>query len=414
MPAPRVLPRLAEASLSAALEDTPVVLLQGPRQCGKTTLASAIGRRLGYEYLSLDEDAVRDAALADPAGFVADLPERVILDEIQRAPELFLPIKVSVDRHRIPGRFLLTGSTNILLLPRLADSLAGRMGTVRLHPFAQCELEGKQITFLNALLAAKFRIRRGQRLGEALAPRIVAGGYPAAIARHTEGRRRQWYDDYIDSLIQRDVRDMTRITSFRALPKLLRLAAAQSARLLNVSELAGPFELSRPTIRDYVSLLERLFLLQELPPWHTNALSRLIKTPKLHVTDTGLACSLLGLSAEALWSDRSAFGQMLESFVHGEVRRQASAHQGPIEFSHFRDKDGAEVDLVLEYQRGNVAGIEVKASSSVKASDFRGLRQLQAASGKRFICGVVLYDGETTVGFGNSLYAVPISELWSA
>jgi hypothetical protein len=249
------LPRLAEPAVGEALADTPVVLVHGPRQCGKTTLTTRVGDRLGFEYFTLDEDAVRTAARSDPAGFVAELPERVVIDEIQRAPELFLAIKVAVDRRRTPGRFLLTGSTNILLLPTLADSLAGRMGTVRLHPLAQCEIERKPPTLLGRLVRGTFPVRRGRRLGEELATRIAGGGFPAPLARKTSARRAQWYADYIDSLVQRDVRDLARIGSLHALPKLLRLSASQTARLLNVLELAGAFQISRPTIRDYVPLL---------------------------------------------------------------------------------------------------------------------------------------------------------------
>ena len=390
------------------------MLVHGPRQCGKTTLAMKVGQRLGFEYLSLDEDAVRSAARLDPTGFVAQLPERVVIDEVQRVPELFLPLKVEVDRRRTAGRFLLTGSTNILLLPALADSLAGRMGTLRLHPLAQCEIERKPAAFIKKLIGGQFKMRRGRRMAEQLAIRIAAGGFPAALARKTPSRRKQWYSDYIDSLVQRDVRDLARIASLHALPKLLRLAASQSARLLNISELSSAFQLSRPTIRDYVTLLERIFILDELPPWHSNRLKRLVKTPKLHLTDTGLACALLRLTPHDLWEDRDAFGQMLESFVYGELRRQSCGIEDPIEFSHFRDKDGAEVDIVLEHSGTRISGVEIKASSTVRPSDFRGLRQLRQASGKRFHCGVVLYDGEVTVGFGDGLFAVPLCELWAS
>lgn len=407
------LPRLAEPSLVEALSDTPVVIVHGPRQCGKTTLAMRVGKRLGFEYLNLDNDAARRAAQDDPAGFVARLPARAIIDEIQRVPELFLPLKVEVDRQRTPGRFLLTGSANVLLLPKMADSLAGRMGSIRLHPLAQCEIERRDAKLLGSILRGDFKMRSSRRVGNQLAARIVGGGFPAALARKTAARRRQWYADYIESLVQRDVRDLSRIGSLHALPKLLKLAASQTARLINVSDLAAPFQCSRPTIRDYVTLLERIFVLEELIPWHSNRLKRLVKTPKLHVTDSGLACALLGLSADDLWEDRELLGQMLETFVYGELRRQASGFDEGIEFSHYRDKDGAEVDIVIEHSGSRVSGVEVKASSSVHPTDFRGLRRLREASGKRFACGVVLYDGELTVGFGDGMFAVPLSEIWS-
>jgi len=405
-------PRLVEARLAEALADTPVVLIHGPRQCGKTTLARMAGEAKGYTYFSFDDDVARAAAHADPAGFVADLPQRAILDEVQRVPDLFIGLKVAVDRRRTPGRFMLTGSANLLLVPKLADSLSGRMEILRLHPLAQCELARRQPQFLDTLFAAAFKTRAYQRLGAELAERIAAGGYPAALARATPRRRAAWYRDYVDTQVQRDVRDLARIGALAALPRLVSLVAGQTARLLNVTDLAAPFQLSRPTIRDYVTLLERIFLVEELPPWHTNRLSRLIKTPKVHVGDTGVACALLGLDAGALARDRAALGQLLETFVFQEIKRQASWHERPIAFYHFRDKDGAEVDVVLERGAQEVAGVEVKAAGTVTAGDFRGLRKLKEAAGKRFVGGVVLYDGEASAPFGDGLYAVPIRALW--
>ena len=405
-------PRFVQPRLEEALADTPVVLIHGPRQCGKTTLARQVGTAEGYLYISFDDDVALAAAQEDPVGFVADLPERTVLDEVQRAPWLFTALKTAVDRLRTPGRFILTGSANVLLVPNLADSLAGRMEILRLHPLAQCELAGSPPRFLDALFTRDFPTRTSQRLGLELAERIVAGGYPPALARPTERRRAAWYRDYIETLVQRDVRDLARISSLDVLPRLLTLAAGQTARLLNVSDLAAPFQLSRPTIRDYVTLLERVFLLESVPPWHSNRLSRLIKTPKLHLGDTGLAAALLGLDTEALARDRGLLGQLLETFVYQELRRQASWGDVPIDFYHFRDKDGAEVDIVLEQGARKLAGVEVKVAATVSSADFRGLRQLKDATGERFAAGVVLYDGEITASFGDGLYAVPIRALW--
>ena len=402
-----ILPRLTEA-----LEDTPVVLIHGPRQCGKTTLARAVGDAAGYAYISFDSDVLRASAQTDPVGFVADLPDKTVLDEVQRVPELFTALKAAVDRDRRPGRFILTGSANVLLVPRLADSLAGRMEILRLHPLAQAELAEKESGFLGVLFGEGFKANQQARLGKELAERIAAGGYPSALARSSPRRRATWYRDYIETLVQRDVRDLARISSLDVLPRLLSLAAGQTARLLNVADLASPFQLSRPTIRDYVTLLARVFLLEELPPWHSNRLSRLIKTPKLHLGDTGLACALLGVDAAALWADRNLLGQLLETFVFQELRRQASWQESPIAFYHFRDKDGVEVDIVLEGSGQRVAGVEVKASATVTAGDFRGLRKLKESAGQRFAAGVVLYDGEVTAPFGDRLFAVPIRSLW--
>ncbi len=402
-------PRLREA-----LADTPAVLVHGPRQSGKTTLARAVGDRRGYGYFSFDVDGLRHSAQQDPSGFVAGLPERVILDEVQRVPELFTTLKDVIDRQRKPGRFILTGSANVLLVPTLADSLAGRMGILRLHPLAQSELARRSPEFLDHLFNGGFRTRTISPLGPDLAVRVAAGGYPAALALRTPARRSAWYRDYVETQVQRDVRDLSRIRSLDALPRLLAMAASHTARLINVADLAGPFQLTRQTIHDYVTVLERVFLLERLPPWHSNRLSRLVKTPKLHIGDTGVACALLDLDAKALHSNREMLGPLLETFVLQELRRQASWRTAPITFYHFRDRDGIEVDIVLEQGIGKVAGVEVKSSASVSASDFTGLRKLKDVAGKKFAGGVVLYDGEVSASFGDRLHAVPIRALWDS
>lgn len=286
------------------------------------------------------------------------------------------------------------------------------MEVLRLHPLAQAELAGTEPEFLSALFDKGFKAAStGLRFGKTLATHVAAGGFPAALARSTARRRATWYRDYAETLVQRDVRDLARIGALDALPRLLTLAAGQTARLINVAELAAPFQLSRPTIRDYMTLLARVFLLEELPPWHSNRLSRLIKTPKLHLCDTGLACALLGLDAPTLWDDRALYGQLLETFIYQELRRQASWQEEAISFHHYRDKDGSEVDIVLE-SGGRIAGIEIKAAATVTAADFKGLQKLKSATGKRFIRGVLLYDGEAVASFGDGLLAVPISVLW--
>ena len=439
--------RQIEPRLAEALEDSPVVLIHGPRQCGKTTLAqyayapsylewerSALphgdrsssrggpARDGDYAYISFDDDVARSGARADPAGFVADLPERVILDEVQLVPELFPAIKVAVDRRRANGRFILTGSTNVLLLPTLSESLAGRLQTVRLHPLAQYELEHNQAGagrasgsgFLGALFGDGFATRPTQRLGQRLAERIIAGGFPPALVRPTERRRANWYRAYVDTLVQRDLRDTSQIRSLDIMPGLLSAAGAQTARLYNLAALAAPFQVSRPTIGEYILLLERFFLLERLLPWHSNRLKRLVKTPKLHMGDTGLAAALLGVGVDALAADRTLLGRLLETFVFQELRKQASWHERPTTFFHFRDKDGVEVDFVIEGDSGAVAGVEVKAAATVAKQDFRGLRKLAQAAGERFCRGVVLYDGEISASFGDRLHAVPIRRLWEA
>ena len=400
--------RYAEGPLVEALSDSPAVLLHGPRQCGKTTLARLVGDSMGYGYISFDDDVARNAANADPAGFVAGLPEHAILDEVQRVPSLFTALKQEIDRRRAPGRFLLTGSSQVLLVPALADSLAGRMEILRLHPLSQGELFGGIPNFLDDLFRGEFKTSTSQRLADEMAERIACGGYPEALARPTSRRRANWYRNFIDTQLQRDVRDMARISTLAALPRLLTAAALQTAQLYNLSNMASLFQLSRPTIGDYVTLLERLFLVDRLPPWHANQLRRLVKTPKLHIGDTGLACALIGVGPRDLAQNRELLGQYLESFVFQELRRQSICQETPLEFFHYRDRDQVEVDIVIERGAREVAGVEVKAAATVTQSDFRGLRKLKKAAGDRFVAGVVVYDGEVGAGFGDGMFAVPI------
>ncbi len=420
--------RLIEARFAEALEDSPVVLIEGPRQCGKTTFAQMVcapaflpedaprtdTRNGAYTYLNFDDNVIRAAAEADPMGFIADLPEHVVLDEVQRVPGLFTGLKLAVDRRRTPGRFVLTGSTQVLAVPAIADSLAGRLETVRLHPLAQRELaagDAPGTEFIDALYGDGFPPAQTERMGSELTDRIVAGGYPPALARPPGRRRANWYRNFIEAQVQRDVGELARIASLDVLPRLLGLAATQTARLFNLSSLASQFQLSRPTIGSYMTLLQRVYLLEQLPPWYSNRGKRLIKTPKLHLGDTGLACALLGVTASALREDRPLLGHLFETFVFQELRRQATWYGDPVDFFHYRDRDQVEVDIVLE-SGGRVAGVEVKAGGTVTGSDFSGLRKLREACGERFAAGVVLYDGETSVGFGEGLYAVPVRRLW--
>ena len=412
MPRNSLHPRHAMPRLAEALADSPAVLVHGPRQCGKTTLARTFGEARGYRYVSFDDDVTRAAAIADPGGFIAEQPERVILDEVQRVPSLFTALKMAVDRNRLPGRFLLTGSSHLLLVPRLADSLAGRMDVLQLHPLSQAELQREVPQFLDRLFAGGFPATSVHRIGDELADRICAGGFPPALARARGRRRADWYDNYIDALVQRDLRELARISSLDTLPRLLTLAAAQTGRLLNVANLASAFKLSRPTIDDYLTLLAHVFTLDRVPPWHVNPKSRLVKTPKLHFVDTGLACALLDADAAALRADRMLLGLLLETFVLQELKRHGAYHERRHTFHHYRDKDGLEVDVVIARGHQSLAGVEVKAGATVKAADFRGLRKLQRLAGDGFAGGAVVYDGEHCVGFGDKLYAVPVRMLW--
>ena len=345
---------------------------------------------------------------------MANLADKTILDEVQKVPELFSSIKMVVDNDRQPGRFILTGSANVLQMPRLSDSLAGRMGILRLYPLSQAELHGSETRFLESLFSGNLNSKKQEsrpRLGVELANIVARGGYPEAIARTSDASRTRWHRDYIDTIIQRDIKYLARLEAVDSLYKLLELASNHTAQLTNISNLAEVFQLSRPTIGSYVKLLEQLFLLERLPAWYHKASKRLVKTPKLHIADTGLACSMLGLNKTRLFRDKRIFARMLETFVYQELRKYACWHQYPVKFSHFRDKDMVEVDIVLESET-RVAGIEVKAGATIDRKDLNGLKKLRDATAEKFAVGVILYDGETTLSMGPKLYAVPISRLW--
>ena len=417
-PYPTYYPRKLGARLKEALQDSPVVLIQGPRQCGKTTLAQSAVHSLGYEYISFDDESALGLATTDPTGFVDHLPERVILDEVQRVPKLFASLKLAIDRHRTAGRFILTGSVNILQIPQMTDSLAGRMEILRLHPFSQNELAQKTSGFLDILFSSGFspKAKELKNPKKEMIRRMVAGGYPVVLQRSDERRQLAWYKNYIETLVQRDVPSIAQIRSSPAVfSQLLTLSAERTAQLLNVQSVSNSFKVSRITIESYLTLLEKMFLLEKLPAWHSSHVKRLIKTPKLHIGDTGFACALMGLNSLVLAPDNPLWGFLLETFVFQELRRQASGHKEMHTFSHYREKDGAEVDIVIERGGGTLAGVEVKGGATVRTTDFRGLRKLKAITSRasrHFAGGVLFYCGKRILSFGDGLYAVPMSFLW--
>lgn len=388
-----------------------MVLLSGPRQSGKTTLGQKLATD-GMAYMTLDNATVLAAARADPVGFVRGL-DRAIIDEVQRAPDLMLTLKESVDSDPRPGRFLLTGSADLLALPRVADSLAGRMEVLRLFPLAQCELHSATPRFLPAVFAGEVPGIGRLTIGPDLVDAVLAGGYPEALTRRSWARRQDWYAGYVDAIVQRDVRDVAQVDQLEQMPKLLKLLAEHAGQLVNHSAIGAALGMNHVTTQKYVGVFERLFLVRTLPPWHSNALKRLTRKPKLHFLDSGLLAALRGLTPERISADRTPFGPLLETFVFAELLKLASWAEDRFQFSHFRDKDDNEVDVVLEDRQGRVVGIEVKASATVGASDFGGLRRLADACGERFVLGLVLHDHDKTVPFGPKLAAAPLSILWA-
>lgn len=403
--------RLIEPRVEEAVADTPVVLVTGPRRAGKTTLVRKLAD-VGRSYITLDDHTVLEAARSDPSGFVRGL-DRTIIDEIQRAPELLLAIKKSVDEDPRPGRFLLTGSANVMTLPRVADSLAGRIETIGMLPLAQTEIGGQAPSFLGRLFDGTLQGRKDAVVGDDLVELVLRGGFPEALARETERRRQDWARAYLASILSRDLRDIAAVERLSELPKLVRLMAEHSGQLVNYSRLAGSIGVNHRTGQRYVGLLEQVFLIATVQPWFSNALKRMVRTPKLHFLDSGLLATARGLTFARVSSDRGMFGSLLESFVFSEVLKLMAASEQHLTPHHFRDRDAREVDIVLERDDGTIAGIEVKASATVRAADFAGLRALAEACGERFAFGVILYDGEDRVSFGDRLAAVPLSCLWA-
>jgi len=410
-------PRYAANYVKEALGDTPVVFIMGPRQTGKTTLVKSLIEGSdpdSWEYITFDDQAQLGIAQADPVGFIRNLPtKRIAIDEVQRIPEIFVSIKQAVDENRTPGRFLLTGSANALLLPKLSDSLAGRMESVRLGTLSECEIQNKAPTFLNKVLSQEAPSSDDIRIREHLLHRIIKGCFPEPLQRTSERRSSVWYQQYINTLIQRDIRDLTHIDHPDIMLKLLKLTAFYAGKLVNFTELGNKLGLDRLTIKKYMALLEQLFLVEQLPAWHTNEYKRLIKTPKLHSIDTGMMCAVRGLNRERLLRQPGDFGLLLESFVYNELRKQSVWIDEPLSFYHYRDKDKVEVDIIIENAQGDCFAIEVKAAATLNTKDFNGLKRFQNIAGKRFKFGVLLYDGDHTNSFGDNLFAIPIGSLWA-
>ena len=399
--------------LLRALSDNPVVLLNGPRQAGKTTLVrDLLSGRHPARYLTMDDPGVLAAAHSDPAGFIAGLSGPVVLDEIQRAPGVFVAIKAAVDKDRRPGRFLLTGSANVLLLPKVSESLAGRMEILTLWPLSQGEIEGTFDGFIDAAFGAGALPPVKAVTARDGLQRALLGGYPEMLQRRDAERRHAWYGSYITTILQRDVRDIASIDGLTELPRMLALLAARATSLQNFAELSRSSTIPQSTLKRYLTLLETTYLIQTMRPWSGNLSHRLVKSPKMMLADTGLMAHLAGLTLERLSDDGQLKGPLLENFVAMELRKQTAWSRTRPELFHFRTVSQLEVDIVLESPSGVVVGIEVKSAGAVGADDFKGLKALAADLGKKFHRGVVFYLGSEAVPFAANLHALPLSALW--
>ncbi len=389
-----------------------MVLLAGPRQAGKTTLVRQFAER-GLHYLTLDDELTLLSAREDPVGMIRNL-DRAVIDEIQRAPQLLLAIKKSVDEDRRPGRFLLTGSANLMTLPTVADSLAGRMETLMLLPLSQSEIENRPANWVDSIFAGKILTARPPVLGAELVERVLRGGYPEAVARPTEKRRIAWARQYITAILQRDVRDIAEIDKLDQLPRFLNVLAQTAGQMCNYSKLGGQVGLDGKTVSRYIGVFEQLYLLKHIDVWARNRLKRVVKTPKLQFIDSGLLAMLMDVSGKDVHADKGRYGHVLESFVFGELLKHMTTAYSDYRPLYYRDADKFEVDIVIENSAGQLVGVEVKASATVKERDLRGLKKLANLAGDQFTAGVLLYDGDETMPLGNNLWAAPLSTLWGS
>lgn len=414
MPAHGV-PRLLLDHVRDALRDTRVVGVVGPRQAGKSTLVrSIVGMCPGASYVSLDDLEVRAAAAADPTGFIEGRPGMLAIDEIQRVPDLLLAIKSNVDRDLRPGRFLITGSSQLSANRGVSETLAGRIERLTLWPFAQPELRRKPSAFLTSLLDGTLPQEFTSDLDKRAYLELAAsGGYPEAVAR--DGRRRAtWFGSYIETVVEREAPGISASPRTADLPRLLRLVAARHASILNQADLASDAQLPRSSVQRYLDVLEAVFLTMRIPAWSTNLSQREIRAPKIFVTDSGLAAHLRQADIEALVrpeSARGADGPIVEGFVMTELVRQAAWFDNEVRVSHYRDRDSTEVDVIVE-SRGRVAAIEVKAAGGADQQSIRSLGRLRDRIADRFVAGVVLHTGQRGQHLGDRLYGLPISALW--
>lgn len=411
-PLGKLLARHSEASVTEALTDTRVVLVTGARQCGKSTLLSLVAKGREAEWRNLDTPATRQAAIADPAGFV-DSAGLMVIDEIQRVPGLLLAIKEQVDADPRPGRYLLSGSARVLALRGVPDTLPGRVEEIELWPFSQGEIDGTPDRFVDAVFEqGEAFAHESSVTRQDYAERVVRGGFPEALARTNPRRRERFFDSYLADLVARDVSQLSEIERTAEMRALIRLLASRSGQLLVVAAVGSDARLPATTVHRYLGLLEEVFLIKRIPAWSRNVSARAIGTSKLAFVDSGIAANLLGAEVRSLLRPGGQFGPLLEGFVLMELARQLTWSRQRAELFHYRTKDKVEVDAVLENRQGSVVGIEVKASSTVSPGDFRGLRHLAERIGGDFIAGVVLYTGTQTLPFGSRMRAIPVSALW--
>jgi uncharacterized protein len=398
-----------------ALKGFPIIFINGARQTGKSTLVEHLLTPVhSSNYISFDDLSNLAAATKDPNGFVNGLSSLVIIDEIQRVPELFLPIKRLVDTKNENGLFILTGSANVLTMPKIADSLAGRMIIHTLWPLSQGEIRGIKETFIDRTFGNDQFPQVTQELSfDELNKMLFIGGYPRSLSINNDRERNNWFNSYLDAILQRDIKEISNIEKLTELPHLLNVIAGRTANLSNLADLGRIMKVSYTTLKRYYMLLKMIFLIVELPSWSINREKTFIKSPKIFLNDTGLLCHLLRYDNTTFTFDRSKIGPILENFVVMELIKQKAWSNIQPNLYHFRTQAGQEVDVVLEGKNQKIVGIEVKASATVNTDDFTGLKKLSEVAKDNFTKGIVFYLGKQLIPFGKNLFAVPLLTLWS-
>ncbi len=392
---------------------SPVTLVNGARQTGKSTFIKTSFVDAGsFSYATLDDLNLLRLAKSEPITFLTQQKERAAIDEIQRVPELLLPLKKVIDDARATRRFLLSGSANILTLPKLSESLAGRMEIHTLWPLSQGEIRGQKERFVEFAFSEESPLRPQAFSQADYLQAMVFGGYPEALAQMKAGRGPDWFKSYVTTLLQRDIQDISRIEGLSELPNLLDIIAARAGNLINFTDIARATKLNAVTLKRYYTLLEMVFLVVEVPAWGRNLEKRLVKSPKVFINDSGLLCYLRGLNVQVLEKERGLLGSVLENFVVMELTKQLGWASVRCGLLHYRDHQGNEVDTVLEAADKRVVGVEIKASMDVNPSDFNGLRSLALNAGQRFHRGFLLYTGNEVIQYDKNLWAVPVASLW--
>ncbi len=397
--------------IEQALKTRRVILLAGARQCGKTTLAKQLISEK-RAYLTLDDATLKEAAESDPQNFVKHIGNTLIIDEIQRVPSLLPAIKKVVDEDTRSGQYLLTGSANIQALPSTQESLAGRITKVRLRPLSQGEIRESEPNFLTHVFNQSFDFKWNFYERDAILDMAFQGGFPEALM--LEGRnQKKWHKDYIEALLERDLKDVARIHSYDSMRSLIKILAVWSSKFMDVSSISSGLSIHRPTVAAYINALETLYIVERVPPWTKTDYDRVGKQSKIFMADSGLMSSLLSWNMDQVRFDPDRMGKLVETFIFNELAAQIDASEGEYELYHYRDREKREIDFLIEREDQMTLGIEVKASSTIYKKNFKHLQWFQEHLMKdRLFIGIVLYSGNVPLSFGQNLWAIPISMLW--